>query len=110
MQELETYIEGVSKDIAIPTSEQRLYGDHTEDEEPTPLLKRYHELVDKQMCKSLSALEKEKLDTIKMRLDEIDESNEMLQHAESRMDAKQRLFDEQLEKINEQLKALLKQI
>jgi hypothetical protein len=110
MQELETYIEGVSKDIAIPTSEQRLYGDHTEDEEPTPLLKRYHELVDKQMCKSLSALEKEELDTIKMRLDEIDESNEMLQHAESRMDAKQRLFDEQLEKINEQLKALLKQI
>src|SRR5262249_61371938 len=73
-------------------------------------VKRYHELVDKQMCEDLSALEKEELDTIKMRIDESDESNEMLQQAEAHMDAKRRLFDEQLEKISRQLKALLEQI
>lgn len=110
MQDLESHIECVTKDVILTTSEDRLYGGQTEDEEQTPLLKRYHELVDKQMCESLSALEKEELDTIKRRLDEIDESNEMLQQAEAHMDARRRLFDEQLEKISGQLKALLEQI
>jgi len=110
MQDLENHIECVTKDVILTTSEDRLCVDQTEDEEQTPLLKRYHELVDKQMCESLSALEKEELDTIKRRLDEIDESNEMLQQAEAHMDARRRLFDEQLEKISGQLKALLEQI
>jgi hypothetical protein len=70
---------------------------------------RYHELVDKQMLESLSALEKEELDALKMQLDEIDESNETLQRAEVQMDARRRLLDEQLEKISGQLKALLEQ-
>ena len=108
-QKPDSIIECVTKDAILTTSEDRLCGDQTEDEEQTPLLKRYHELVDKQMCESLSALEKEELDTIKMRLDEIDESNEMLQQAEAHMDARRRLFDEQLEKISGQLKALLEQ-
>jgi len=71
---------------------------------------RYHELVDKQMLASLSALEKAELDAIKMQLDEIDESNETLQRAEVQMDAKRRLLDEHLEKISGQLKALLEQM
>jgi len=71
---------------------------------------RYHELVDKQMLESLSALEKDELDVIKRQLDEIDESNEILQRAEVQMDARQRLLDEQLEKISGQLKALLEQM
>ena len=110
MQDLETHIGWVTKDVVMPTSEDRLDGDQTEGEEQTPLLKRYHELVDKQMCEILTALEKEELATIKMRLDEIDESNEMLQRAEAHMDAKRKIFDEQMEKISGQLKALLEQL
>jgi hypothetical protein len=70
----------------------------------------YYELVDKQMLASLSALEKEEPDAIKMQLDEIDESNETLQRAEVQMDVKRRLLDEHLEKISGQLKALLEQM
>ena len=115
MQDLESHIEGITKDVAPTTSasfapEDSLYGDQTEDEEQTPLLKRYHELVDKQMLESLSALEKEELDAINMQMDEIDESNETLQRAEAQMDARRRLLDEQLEKISGQLKALLEQM
>jgi len=115
MQDLENHIECVTKDVGPTTSvsfvpEGRLYGDQTEDEEQTPLLRRYHELVDKQMLESLSTPEKEELDAIKMQLDEIDESNETLQRAEVQMDARRRLLDEQLEKISGQLKALLEQM
>ena len=115
MQDLENRIECVTKDVGPTTSvsfapEDRLYGDQTEDEEQTPLLKRYHELVDKQMLESLSTPEKEELDAIKRQLDEIDESNETLQRAEVQMDARRKLLDEQLEKISGQLKALLEQM
>lgn len=115
MQDLESHIECVTKDVGPTTSggfapEDRLDGDQTEDEEQTPLLKRYHELVDKQMLESLSTPEKEELDAIKIQLDEIDESNETLQRAEVQMDAKRRLLDEQLGKISGQLKALLEQM
>jgi hypothetical protein len=115
MQALESHIECVRKDVGPTTSvgfvpEDRLYGDQTEDAEQTPLLRRYHELVDKQMLESLSVLEKEELDAIKIQLDEIDESNETLQRAEVQMDARRRLLDEELEKISGQLKALLEQM
>lgn len=88
----------------------RLNGDQTEDEEQMPLLKRYHELVDQQMLGSLSVLQTDELEAIKRQLDEIDESHEILQRAEAQIDARRKLFDEQLEKISGQLKALLEQI
>ena len=88
----------------------RFDGDQIEDEEQTPLLKRYHELVDKQMLESLSVLEKEELEAIKRQLDGIDESNETLQRAEVHMDARHQRFDAQLEKISRHLQALLEQI
>jgi hypothetical protein len=115
MQDLESHIACVTKHIGPTTSvsfapEDRLYGDQAGDEEQTPLLKRYHELVDKQMLETLSALEKDELDAIKRQLDEIDEGNETLQRAEVQMDARRRLLDEQLEKISGQLKALLEQM
>lgn len=87
-----------------------LHEDHTADERQTPLLERYHELVDKQMLGNLSALERQELDTLKMQLDEIDENDQALQHVAAQMEARRKLVDEQLDKMSTQLKALLEQM
>jgi hypothetical protein len=111
---LQATLEGMedveSTTLASGAPGDRLCGDQTEDEEQTPLLKRYHELVDKQLLESLSDWEKDELDALKSQLDEIDESHGTLQRADARIDARRQLFDEQLDKISEQLKALLEQM
>ena len=71
----------------------------------TALLHRYHELVDRQMLESLSALEKEELGAINMQMDEIDESNETLQRAEAQMDARRQRLDHDATQLRKELLA-----
>jgi len=84
--------------------------DPPEGQAQTPLLERYHELVDKQMLENLSTLEQDELAVIQRQLDELDKADETLQRAEAQFDARRKLLDEQLEKISGQLQALLEQL